>query len=159
VAKGGEGYCSYARVFFFALLALSITVVAIYYVGLGLSKAPDMPEVQLPLLVIAGVIGLLAAINCVAIAFAAIGISDPNEALGLPKGSIRALIALSLILIFAIMSTFLWWHLDSTNTEKVRFAQQILTTVSTLVVAIAGFYFGTRSAETTPVKEPVETPT
>jgi hypothetical protein len=34
---------------------------------------------------------------------------------------------------------------EERNTESERFAQQTLTTISTLVIALAGFYFGSRS--------------
>jgi hypothetical protein len=84
---------------------------------------------------------------------------DKHEALGLPKGSIRALIALSLIVIFAMMAIYMQGQLVGTpykysnGTEVIlpvtdaqqNFALQTLTTVSTLVVAIAAFYFGAKS--------------
>jgi hypothetical protein len=103
-------------------------------------------------------------------------LANPLEALGLPSGSVRALIALSLILIFALMVIFMANNLaegefkelppNSTvvfegkeytsgngtlqifvgpSKASVDFSMQVLTTVSTLVVALAGFYFGTRS--------------
>jgi len=118
----------------------------------------------------------------------------PAEALGMPEGSIRALIAMSLILIFAIIG-ILVFNQGAAGTETVStgvtqaqidalradgalvvsqtlqtpapvppgeplytvtmrsvmtreahdFGLQLMTTVSTLVVAVAGFYFGSRS--------------
>ncbi len=119
------------------------------------------------------------------------GLSSKGEALGMPEGSIRALIAMSLILIFAIIGvTVLYSGLggetivskgvsaaDVDRLENVQvigmtlvqpaastspalfdvtaraelsqaghdFGLQLLSTVSTLVVAVAGFYFGSRS--------------
>jgi hypothetical protein len=119
------------------------------------------------------------------------GLSQKGEALGMPEGSIRALIAMSLILIFAIIGvTVLYSGLGGDTTvskgitateidrlENVQivgitvvqpasspnperfdvttraelsqaghdFGLQLLSTVSTLVVAVAGFYFGSRS--------------
>jgi hypothetical protein len=119
------------------------------------------------------------------------GLSAKGEALGMPEGSIRALIAMSLILIFAIIGvTVLYSGLggdtivskgitagDLDRLENVQivgitvvqpaaspnperfdvtaraelsqaghdFGLQLLSTVSTLVVAVAGFYFGSRS--------------
>jgi hypothetical protein len=36
---------------------------------------------------------------------------------------------------------------EERNLESERFAQQVLTTISTLVIALAGFYFGSRSVD------------
>jgi hypothetical protein len=118
----------------------------------------------------------------------------PGEALGMPEGSIRALIAMSLILIFAIIGIQVFAagsagdpivstgvtqaQIDAlradgaqvvqqtlhtpvpsapaaplyTVTTKTAMSQeshdfglQLMTTVSTLVVAVAGFYFGSRA--------------
>ncbi|HDS46322.1 MAG TPA: hypothetical protein ENN68_09650 [Methanomicrobia archaeon] len=112
-----------------------------------------------PLFVVYGVGALLACLALVVIVLSALNLSDPKGALGLPEGSVRAIIALSLLIIFIITATFLYSNIaspipgnDTVNntvlyTERVKFAQQILTTVSTLVVAVAGFYFGTRSVQ------------
>ena len=150
-------------------------------VGLG------VPEILLPILVISGVISLLAVLSIVVAIFAALNLTDRAHSLALPEGSVRAVIALSLILIFMITAVFLYEQLDDVvirshkgisqeqlnalpmeqivsikpseageglfdveqRVEKSRasedFAKQVLTTVSTLVVAIAGFYFGTRA--------------
>lgn len=171
--------------------------------GYGLCAIPsgyeDTAEIALPVLVLAGAIGLLASLAFLAGAFAALGLSDRSHALSLPQGSVRAVIALLLITLFAITAIFLYRQLrlplvevtvtkytgisetqlaqippdqiiaiqvrkegEAGAEEKVfdvdrrlpvvesgeesqRFAQQILTAVSTLVIAVAGFYFGTRS--------------
>ena len=126
----------------------------------------------------------------VASGFSRLQLSDARQPLGLPEGSIRALIALFLILIFIIFGTYLFRVVgeghsgpiesgpiemtreeslaradDVTRVEKldngnynvwlarsarpravsedgIRLSQQLLTTVGTLVVAVAGFYFG-----------------
>jgi hypothetical protein len=134
----------------------------------------------------------------------ALDMGAPGEALGMPEGSIRALIAMSLILIFAIIGIQVF-AAGSAGTELVStgltqaqidalrtdgaivisqtlltpvpappaaplydvttrtvmtqeahdFGLQLMTTVSTLVVAVAGFYFGSRavSQATTTVSE------
>jgi hypothetical protein len=134
----------------------------------------------------------------------ALDMGAPGEALGMPEGSIRALIAMSLILIFAIIGIQVF-AAGSAGTELVStgltqaqidalradgaivisqtllqpvpappaaplydvttrtvmtqeahdFGLQLMTTVSTLVVAVAGFYFGSRSVSqaTTTVAE------
>jgi hypothetical protein len=124
----------------------------------------------------------------------ALDMGAPGEALGMPEGSIRALIAMSLILIFAIIGIQVFaagaagTELLSTGLTQVQidalradgaivvsqtlltpvpappaaplynvttrqvmtqeahdFGLQLMTTVSTLVVAVAGFYFGSRA--------------
>jgi hypothetical protein len=124
----------------------------------------------------------------------ALDMGAPGEALGMPEGSIRALIAMSLILIFAIIGIQVFaagaagTELVSTGLTQAQidalradgaivvsqalltpvpappaaplydvttrtvmtqeahdFGLQLMTTVSTLVVAVAGFYFGSRA--------------
>jgi len=119
-------------------------------------------------------------------------LGTPEQALGMPEGSIRALIAMSLILIFAIVGFVVLRsgtgttgastgvsqaQIDQLRSDGVQitnlrltnpgaaagqerydvdtviplsqdshdFGLQLLSTVSTLVVAVAGFYFGARS--------------
>jgi hypothetical protein len=223
--------------FFLVLLALAAAVVIPRVVSDGIPEvARKDPSVVLTLLVIAGVIGLLGVLAIVALAFAVINLSDRNQALGLPQGTVRSVIALSLILIFVIAAMYLYASLTRNGLGEVRtstglseemveawlsqvddivsidvreeagetvydverkvgdktesstlsqdelgallldesvvsitprkeagekvydvqrevgqseasedFASQLLTTVSTLVVAVAGFYFGTRA--------------
>lgn len=171
--------------------------------GYGLVWIPTvyqkMAEVALPVLAIVGAIGLLASLAFLSVAFAALGLSDKSRALGLPEGSVRALIALLLLAFFVITAIFLYRQarnpvVDPTiatytgisgdqlaqipsdqlitiqartevaagsetkvydvtrrlpailaNEASERFAQQILTAISTLVASIAAFYFGVQS--------------
>jgi hypothetical protein len=186
-------------------------------------------SIVVTLVVIASVIGLLAVLMMTALAFSSVKLSDSTQALGLPEGSVRAVIALSLIVIFVIVVVFLFGHLqpqiypmphltedqikaipgnliagdkrseedlkrkaaaalrakaaDLTKAQKLEdaqkaeeaaaardneaeaakglytidriveptrgsedFAKQIITTISTLVVSIAAFYFGSTTA-------------
>jgi hypothetical protein len=172
---------------FLASLAI-VGIAAIVAVAMGWLKAWHVwrPEIALTLVLIAGVGGLLILLSFVVAVFAALNLSRGTHSLGLPEGSVRAVIALSLILIFAIQAVYLYGDLGGieistgiTQTQldaipkeqiasiqprevdgktvfdvkhrvekseaSVDFAKQILTTVSTLVVAVAGFYFGTRA--------------
>jgi hypothetical protein len=135
-----------------------MVIISIFYIiSPGIYYSRSRPEILLTLIVIAGVVGLLASLAIVTVVTNFLDLSNPKEALGLPKGSVRALIALSLIVIFSIMSLYLYGQLAGTpSEEQTRFAQQILTTVSTLVVAVAAFYFGTKSVEV--AKEAVAKP-
>jgi len=64
--------------------------------------------VRLPVLAIGGVIALLVVIALVAGAYTLFNLANPAEALGLPEGSVRAIIALSLIVLFAILTIYLY---------------------------------------------------
>ena len=153
------------------------------------------------------VMALLLTLSMTAIFFSWVKLADQRQALGLPEGSVRAVIALSLIIIFAIAAVFLYSRVASSavfetnnlSEEEVRqippserlatipdpaptvdpqatplppgatpepvvqtytvtridpaqvqgndLAQQIITTISTLVVAVSAFYFGTSSVK------------
>lgn len=198
---------------FFASLTVLI-LVGIVWKGYGLTYVPaqhlDKPDVLLPILASVSAIGLLISLSFLAIAFSVLDLADRNQALGLPEGSVRALISLLLITLFVITSIFLYRQLrfpleeaivtnykgiseaqlaeipaeevisiqtSADGEEKTfdverrvppveateasqRFAEQVLTTISTLVVSVAAFYFGTRSVSvargtTTTISSPV----
>jgi hypothetical protein len=147
------------------------------------------PEIVLGVVLVLGVIALVASLTFMTVTYKSLNLTNSNHSLGLPEGSVRAVIALSLILIFMISSVFLYYqvsqgHYDVStgitqdqidnfpqqniikivyagrnqsnesvfdvttlivNQSSVDIAKQIITTVSTLVVAIAGFYFGTQA--------------
>jgi hypothetical protein len=63
---------------------------------------------SLALLAIGGVVVLILLLTAVAMIFQVLGLANGNQAMGLPEGSIRAVIALSLIVLFAILSVFLY---------------------------------------------------
>lgn len=69
-------------------------------------------EVGLPVIMIVGVVGLLLAIAAMVGIFAYFNLALKGEALGLPDGSVRAVIALSLVLLFAIVTIFLYSDLS-----------------------------------------------
>jgi hypothetical protein len=104
------------------------------------------PEFALPVILLVGLIGLLAVLAMMVAVFRRFDLVTREFPLGLPQGSIQAVIALSLILIFAIIGVYL--H-ASAPTGKVReeLSIQLFTTISTLVVAVAGFYFGAKSTK------------
>jgi hypothetical protein len=174
---------AYAAILALALLGVAISLL----IAVPDLVNPDFPEVGLSLTIVCGVTALLSALVLSSFVLNSLGLSDKEEALGLPTGSVRAIIALSLILIFAIMSIFMFQYMDnpvitttvttttnstignqtitnSTSTTTagpgqamVDFTKQTLTTVGTLVVAIAAFYFGTRSvAQAQGAKEKAE---
>src|SRR5687767_11432897 len=80
--------------FIISLLLLAVIAWLVWVRELG------QAEILLTLLVIAGLVILLTALGGLVALLSGFGMQDGREALGLPQGSIRAVIALSLILIF-----------------------------------------------------------
>jgi hypothetical protein len=89
----------------FALLSTALGLVfGIYF----LFQHHTDDSVRLPVLAIGGVIALLVVIALVAGAYTLFNLANPAEALGLPEGSVRAIIALSLIVLFVILTIYLY---------------------------------------------------
>lgn len=153
-----------------------------------ISRESARPEIVLPVVVIVGVVALLATLMVAAAIFGLFKISDREQALGLPVGSVQAVIALGLILIFAVVALYAsnasgTEEFESTGLTQQEFEAipndeivemhrtgngnavaydvvrsvedrdlkeinlQLLTTVSTLVVAVAAFYFGAKTVQ------------
>ncbi len=175
------------------VLILAIIGIAIAgFAGFFLLLGQDIDEpLRTVILLVAGFVAVTLLLYLGSVAFHLLGLSNRNEALGLPEGSIRALIAMSLILMFAIIGISVFQAGQASETfvsegvpadqlsrfdgsdvlRLVRvpateegavdtfdvtvrstmpdashdFGLQLLTTVSTLVVAVSGFYFGSRA--------------
>jgi hypothetical protein len=65
-------------------------------------------ELKMGMVVVLAIAALLAMLSIAAIIYANQGLADGKQALGLPEGSIRALIALFLLMIFIIMGVYLF---------------------------------------------------
>jgi len=179
-----------------AISAVLIVILVGVLVWFWQSNQEDNPaaEVQMGVIIVMSVVILMTLLFAISSGFSAIDLSDRGQALGLPEGSIRAMIALVLIMIFVILSIYLFRETNrgtlegpicskvtlqdeslndiraqialalpndplcrddqtgfyvrgAQNEDGARFAQQLLTTLGTLVVAVAGFYFGTSSVE------------
>lgn len=134
----------------------AMTVVLVAFLGtLGLVAGSGRAlgrlteqEIKLPLLVVVSVVGLLGSISLVVIAFGIFRLVDRTQALGLPDGSVRAIIALLLIVLFVTMTVFLVARISgpTANANVVDVAKQVLTILGTLVTAVSSFYFGSRAA-------------
>jgi len=74
--------------------------------------------IKLPLLAIVGIMALLASLAIVSVTFSLADLSDKSQALGLPEGLVRAVIALSLIVLFAITSVFLHSSLAARGVQR-----------------------------------------
>ena len=199
------------RVTWQRLLAIGVMLGGAVVVGFLIYAFITLNEGKGPSAGLEGVVLLVAGFVTVALllylgtlVLRALDMGAPGEALGMPEGSIRALIAMSLILIFAIIgiqvfnagavgSDAVSTGLSQAQIDQLRadgalviaqtlqtpvpeppavplytvttrtamtqeahdFGLQLMTTVSTLVVAVAGFYFGSRavSQATTTVSE------
>jgi hypothetical protein len=73
------------------------------------------PTFGYPILAIFGIMMLLGALALVSTLFSRLQLSAPHEALALPPGSIRATIALSLIVLFALLSVMLYQSLSGSD--------------------------------------------
>lgn len=132
---------------FFLLAGLVWLITSLSKTDSATAEAVLTPTILVSIVVLALSLGGLA------IVLKNLGIASPKDALGLPPGSIRALIALLLILLFLVLSLFLFGQLRAAEAEGEvpetleNFAMQLLTTMSTLVVAVAAFYFGSQSVQ------------
>jgi hypothetical protein len=102
----------------------------------------------LPLLALLSVLLLLAALLVFTTLIHLIGLSDPKSALGLPEGSVRALLALALLGLFSVMASSVLpgptgsGPAATSGQAPDEFAKQMLTLVGTLMTAVISFYFG-----------------
>ncbi|RYH22911.1 MAG: hypothetical protein EON54_25065, partial [Alcaligenaceae bacterium] len=94
-------------------LAALVTLIALVLVFWLVTTLVQLGQGGLPLVAIGGVVVLVLALTTVAIVFAILGLTNGSQAMGLPEGSIRAVIALSLIVLFSILSVFLYQGVSS----------------------------------------------
>ncbi|MEO0599174.1 MAG: hypothetical protein AAF126_23895, partial [Chloroflexota bacterium] len=80
-------------------------------------------EIELPLQLVGSVLLLLIAIVIAATIFRALGLADPSLAMALPEGSVRSIIALSLILIYVVSAIFLSQQIENIQFSKVEETQ------------------------------------
>src|SRR5882762_4385248 len=92
------------------LLGLGVLglVVALGFAFWLLTKLAPPGSGSLPLIAIGGIVVLIFMLTAVAMIFSILDLTNKDQAMGLPEGSIRAVIALSLIVLFAILSVFLY---------------------------------------------------
>ena len=146
-------------------LVLPVAIMILLIVIIASGFYSQIYEIVLGLIIVLGVSILTSLLFMMAAGFNTLDLSDDKEALGLPPGSIRAMIALLLILVWAIISIYVFRFVafgsggttGGASADGVKLAQQLFTTMSTLVVAISAFYFGTSSASTPRRQEPPAT--
>lgn len=93
------------------------------------------------------IIGAIALVAILVIGFViAMGFNSKNDAqqaLGLPSGSVRAVLALTVLVLFVLVSVF--FYIESE--KNISLAKNILTILGTLVIAVSAFYFGVKATE------------
>jgi hypothetical protein len=89
-------------------LGAALVVLPCVGLYLGIDRLAANATVGLPVMAIFGIMILFGALALVATLFQRLGLTNPNQALALPEGSIRAAIALALIVLFAIISIMLY---------------------------------------------------
>jgi hypothetical protein len=100
----------------FAVALIALAVEAYYFLGLGPNDIHTSPEIALTLLLVMAVVILLITIAGFVALLQRLGIIVDGQPLGLPEGSVRAIIALSLVLIFAIMAVFIFYQTKNPTT-------------------------------------------
>jgi hypothetical protein len=178
-----------------ALIAIPIAVVLIRPTAEQIQRnySTRFPaEISLTVILVAGAATVVALLGLVMGSLNLFGLSNREQPFGMPQGTISSIIALFLVLIFAIIPVFLFGqtsrttqtlstgitesqlaqipqsqiievHARTLGTQQVfdvsrsipqstdtssRIADQLVTTISTLVAAIASFYFATKAVET-----------
>jgi hypothetical protein len=102
-----------------ALIFVNISVAALIVGAVLVLDLDVTPEIITAVVLVVGVIGLISALAVLVGAFHRFGLESRGSALGLPDGSVQAVIALTLILIFAIVGVYLH-ATSSAGDERVR---------------------------------------
>jgi hypothetical protein len=119
------------------LVLVLLPCLALYF---GVDRISSHPVVGLPILAVFGIMVLLGSLAITAALFARLKLSNKDQALALPEGSVRAAIALSLIVLFAIISIMLYqsnsepYKIDGLTEEEKK---GVLQDLKTQVIAVA----------------------
>ncbi|TPI31501.1 hypothetical protein FJ414_23365 [Mesorhizobium sp. B3-1-6] len=100
----------FSKIVGIGMFAIFFALIVLIYL-MGAWKVTD--SIALPALAITGIVVLLGSLALVAVTFSYMGIGDKTQALALPEGSVRAVIALCLLVLFAILSIYLYGKLAS----------------------------------------------
>jgi hypothetical protein len=98
----------------FAAAALASLPFSVVYLA---SKQAAYTDVLFPLLLVAGVVALVLVVAVLVGLFKRMGLTNAAYPLGLPNGSISAIIALMLILVFAMLSVLVQVNLTPDERE------------------------------------------
>lgn len=94
--------------------------------------------------VLLGVVLLLVSFAGLVLVFQSLGLADSRAAFGLPRGSIRALLALGLVVMFIAVAS--WELINPVDPDQSDLAKQILTISASALTTVIGFYFGSNAS-------------
>ena len=103
-------------IFLAGLIPCALFVVGIIEVG-KLPFLSDKEEIQMGAVIVLSAAMLITLLTLMAMVFERLGLADKSQALGLPEGSIRSLIALLLLMAFVIFSIYLFRSVVAFNWE------------------------------------------
>jgi hypothetical protein len=89
-------------------LGIALVVLPSLALYFGVERFAPSATISLPLTAIFGIMILFGALALVGTLYARLNLADSGQALGLPAGSMRAFMALSLIVLFAIISIMVY---------------------------------------------------
>lgn len=89
-------------------LIIILIVLAALYRWLA-QKSVSYPDFALPMLLLAAIVVFFSGIAVLVSVYRSVGMTDKRHALGLPEGSVRAIIALILIFFFFVAITFIYF--------------------------------------------------
>ena len=92
------------------MLIISLLILSLLYRWLA-GKNLFLPEVALPMLLLAAIVLFIAGIAVLVNVYRSLELQDKRYALGLPEGSVRAIIALVLIFLFFVAITFIYFSI------------------------------------------------
>ena len=99
---------------------LALVVLPSVALFFGMDKLSANPMVGLPILAIFGIMILIGTLALTSTLFQRLGLANPSEALALPTGSVRAAIALALVVLFAIIAIMLFQSLADPQRNIIR---------------------------------------
>jgi len=100
----------------YAVFAGLVLFVAAAVVWMGFPKNTlNSDYMFLSQIVLVGLALTVVFMAILAIIYSVMGVEDPKQALGLPEGSVRALLAFSLVLIFVCLAAFLFGEVNKNN--------------------------------------------
>jgi hypothetical protein len=100
----------------YAVMAGLVLFIAAAVVWMGFPKNTlNSDYIFLSQIVLVGLALTVVFMAILAIIYSVMGVEDPKQALGLPEGSVRALLAFSLVLIFVCLAAFLFGEVNKNN--------------------------------------------
>jgi hypothetical protein len=101
------------------VVAAAGLVYGLYWIVNEIGKNNLRSEIALPFLVVLGVLVIVLLLGLLSVAFSFRNMTDRGQALGLPEGSVRAVVALLLVVLFAILSISLYTSLAQGNIDQI----------------------------------------